>query len=357
LDRTNALKKLAFEREGMDAFLVGNEKNLLYLTGTPGAFCLLIPRRGQNTVFVYGVNYEATKVEAKGFEVELLKTSEKLGDKFVQWIKSLRIKTVGVDSVSHDFYAILAKAFRGHAKLKARGDLVWKLRRVKDETELKLMREAGLITSAGMQAASESIRPGITEIEVAAEIEYAMRKKGGWGTGFETIVASGIRSAFPHGGCVNRKIREKDLVVVDIGSMYERYHSDMTRTFVAGIPTPKQEKMFEVVKAAHGRAYEAIRAGARARKVDEVARKAIEHAGFEQYFVHGLGHGVGLDIHEPPALAASSKDTLVVGNVVTDEPGVYIPGFGGLRIEDTVLVQKEKAEKLTKGPYTLRTQA
>jgi len=355
LDRIVALRELAFQKKDIDAFLVGNEKNLYYLTGTPGAFCALIPQRGENTVFAYGVNYEQTKVEAENFNVELLKAGEKLGDKFAPLLKSFKIKTLGLDAVSYDFYKMLSKAFRGCARLKVQSSIVPKLRSVKDEKELELMRKAGDMTSAGMQAARDAIAPGITEVEVAAELEYAMRKKGGWGTGFETIVASGVRSAYPHGGCANRKIRHGDLVVVDIGTLYEHYHSDMTRTFVAGTPTQKQEKMYEVVKAAHEKAFQTIKAGAKAKTVDHAARKTLENAGFGQYFVHGLGHGVGLEIHEAPSLSATSKDKLVVGNVVTDEPGIYLPDFGGVRIEDTVLVQKGKGEKLTKGPYALET--
>ena len=353
MDRTDALRELAFEKKGFDAFLVGSEKNLLYLTGTPGAFCLLIPKKGENTVFVYGVNYEQTKAEAKGFKVELLKVGEKLTDRFASLLKSYKIEKIALDALSYDFYRLLSKGFRGHAKLEVQSGLIWNLRKVKDEKELQFMRKAGMITGVGMRAAYETIRPGVTEIEVASEIEYAMRKEGSWGTAFETIVASGIRSAYPHGGCENRKIRKGDLVVVDIGSSYEHYNSDMTRTIVAGKPSEKQEKMFGAVKTAQEKVYRAIRAKAKAKDVDRIARKTIQDAGYEQFFVHGLGHGVGLDVHEPPSLAAASKDRLVVGNVITNEPGVYIPNFGGVRIEDTVLVQEGKAENLTKGPYTL----
>jgi len=353
LSRVEAIRELAFEKRGFDAFLVSNEKNLLYMTGTPGGFCLLIPRKGENTVFAYGVNYEQTEAEAKGFKVELLKPGEKLNEKFAPLLKKLEVEELGLDNLSYDFYRLLAKGFRGKVRLKVDSSLIWKLRRVKDERELQSMRKAGRITSAGMQAAYETIRPGVTEIEVAAEIEYAMRKKGGWGTGFETIVASGIRSAYPHGGCANREICREDLVVVDIGALCEYYHSDMTRTIVAGKPSEKQGKMYDIVKAAQEKAHQAIKAGAKAKDVDLAARKTIQDAGYGQYFVHGLGHGVGLEIHEPPALAATSKDRLVVGNVVTNEPGIYLPSFGGIRIEDTVLVQKGKGEKLTEGPYTL----
>jgi Xaa-Pro dipeptidase len=356
LNRIEALRELVFEKEDFDAFFVGNETNLLYFTGTPGAFCLLAPRRGENTVYAYGVNYEQTKAEAKGFKVELLKAGEKLTERLAPALKANKIQRLAVDALSYDYYRLLARGLRGRAKLKVQGSFVWKLRRVKDEKELGLMRKAGKITSIGMQAAYENIKPGATEIEVAAEIEYAMRKKGGWGTGFDTIVASGIRSAYPHGGCANRKIRESSLVVVDVGASYEHYHSDMTRTLVAGRPSEKQKKLYETVKTAQERAYQAIKPKVRAKDIDQIARKTIADAGYGKYFVHSLGHGVGLDIHEPPMLATLSKDRLVAGNVVTNEPGIYIPNFGGIRIEDTVLVREGKAEKFTRGPYSLEAE-
>jgi Xaa-Pro aminopeptidase len=188
---------------------------------------------------------------------------------------------------------------------------------------------------------------------VAAEIEYAMRKLGSSGTAFETIVASGASSAFPHGGCSDKEIREGDLVVVDVGATYKFYRSDMTRTFVVGKPSEKQKKLYQIVKAAQETALGKVMPGAKASNVDVAARKIIADAGYGAYFVHGLGHGVGLEVHEPPILSPDSKDVLAVGNVVTVEPGIYLVGYGGIRIEDTVFVQKGGAQKLTHGTYTL----
>jgi Xaa-Pro aminopeptidase len=355
LKRIDALKELAFEKKNFDAFLVTEESNLFYLTGTPGAACLVIPKKGEGKIYVYGVNYEQTKAEAKGFKIELLKRGQKLGEKLGPSLKALKVKKLASDALSYELHRLIAKAIRGHAKLKAQGDLVRGLRKVKDTEELSLMRKAGEITVAGMKAAYETIKPGITEIDVAAEIEYAMRKKGAYGTAFDTIVASGIRSAYPHGGCAERKIRKGDLVVVDIGAVYEYYCSDMTRTFVAGEPSQKQEKLYKVVKTAEEEAYRIIRAKARGKDVDQAARKIIEDAGYGERFNHGLGHGVGLEVHEGPVLSPISKDKLAVGNVVTDEPGIYIPGFGGVRIEDSVLVKQRVSEKFTEGFYSLET--
>jgi Xaa-Pro aminopeptidase len=182
-----------------------------------------------------------------------------------------------------------------------------------------------------------------------------MRKNKGYGTAFETIVASGIRSAYPHGGCADRPIHKGDLVVVDIGGIHEYYRSDMTRTFAAGGSTQRQEKLYEIVKNAQEKAYRAIKARAKGKDIDQTARRIIEGAGYGENFNHGLGHGVGLEIHEQPNLSSISKDKLVEGNVVTDEPGIYFPGWGGIRIEDTVLVKKRASEKFTDDFYSLET--
>ena len=353
MKRVESLRELAFEKKSFDCFLITNEANLLYLTGTPGGACLLISEGGESTIYVYGVNYEQTKSEAKGFKVELVKRGENLTDRIGPQLEDLKLRKLAADALSYDAYRLLAKAIRGRVKLKMQGNLVWQLRKVKDDEEIRRMRKAGEITVAGMKAASDNIRPGVTEIEVAAEIEYAMRRKGGYGTAFETIVASGIHSAYPHGGCADRKIQKGDLVVVDIGGAFEYYKSDMTRTFVAGNPSDRQKKLYEIVRTAQEKAHRAIRANAKGKDVDQVARKVIEDAGYGQYFNHGLGHGVGLEVHEPPTLSPVSKDRLVVGNVVTNEPGIYFPDFGGVRIEDSVLVRQRSGEKLTDGFYGL----
>jgi len=355
MKRVEALK-VAFEKKGFDGFLIVNEANMLYFAGFPGAACLLIPKKDESTIYVYSTNYEQTKAEGKDFTVDLVRPSEKLNAKIAKQAKSFKIKKLAVDALNYESYRSLAKECRGETRLKAQNSIVWELRKVKNEKELELMRKAGELTSEGMKAAYETIRPGVKEIEVAAEIEYTMRKRGAWGTAFDTIVASGARSAFPHGGCMDRAIRKGDLVVVDIGASYQNYRSDMTRTLVAGKPSEKQKKLYEIVKAAQEKAYQKIKAKAKAKEIDAVARKVITDAGYGEYFVHGLGHGVGIEIHEPPTLNRESKDRLVEGNVVTNEPGVYIIGYGGFRIEDTVLVQRSKGEKFTKGPYTLETE-
>ncbi|MCW4045010.1 MAG: Xaa-Pro peptidase family protein [Candidatus Bathyarchaeota archaeon] len=353
MKRVDALKQAAFEEKTFDGFAVFNWANLLYLSSASGAAALLIPKNGENTIYAYGVNYEQVKAEGKGFRVELVKRDENLMAKIAEKASACRITKLAVDALSVDGWRALAKASRGKAKLEGAGKILCELRKVKDAEEIALMQKAAELTSEGMKAASEVLRAGIREYEVAAEIEYAMRKHGSYGTAFDTAVASGARSAFPHGGCCDREIRQGDLVVVDVGATYKFYRSDMTRTFVVGQPSEKQEKLYGIVKSAHDEAFEAMKPSVKAGDVDAAARRIIEAAGYGECFVHGLGHGVGLEIHEPPTLNPSSKERLAAGNVVTDEPGIYIVGYGGVRIEDTVLVRENGAEKLTCGTYSL----
>lgn len=345
------LKQKAFKEKDFDGFLILNEANLLYFAGFPSVTCLLIAGKGENILYVYKVNYEQAKAETKrkAFTVQLVKREENLMAKVAAQIKAFRIKKLAFDTLTIDSYRFLAKELRGETRLHLQNKLVWELRKVKDTEELRLMRKAGELTCEGMKAAYETLKPGMKEYEVAAEIEYAMRRKGSWGTAFETMVASGARSAFPHGGCTEREIRKGDLVVVDIGATYQHYRSDMTRTFVAGKPSEKPKRLYEIVKKAQIKAVQALKPKAEAKAIDAAARKVIEEACYGEYFVHGLGHGVGLEIHEPPTLSPQSKEKLATGNVVTIEPGIYLVGFGGIRIEDTVLIEEHGAEKLTDG--------
>ena len=326
---------------------------MTYLTGFSGASALLIPKNGESVVYVYGVNYEHAKAELCEPRVELVERGEKLMDKIAKQIKTFKTEKLAVDALNIESWRDLARFLGGEKMLATDCSFIRDLRKVKDAEEIELMRKAAELTSEGMRVAYETVASGIREYEVAAEIEYAMRKQGSYGTAFETIVASGLCSAFPHGGCSDRKIREGDLVVVDVGATYKSYRSDMTRTLVAGNPSEKQEKIYQTVKTAQDKAFEALKPNVKAKEVDGVARKIIGDAGYGECFVHGLGHGVGLEVHELPTLSPESTDTLEAGNVVTVEPGIYLVGYGGVRIEDTVLVQRNGAEKLTIGSYTL----
>jgi len=349
--RIQALKD-SFAKKKLGGFIVANETNMLYLTGAVGAAGLWVPHDGENLLYVYGVNYESVKATAKDCRVESMKRTEDPFRKIAEEVRRLKPRSIGFDFLNAMHYLKLRKTLK-RIRLKHQNQLVQELRAVKDKAELTYMRKAAEITDAGVKAAVESIKPGVREYEVAAEIEYAMRRMGSEGEAFDTIVASGTRSAFPHGGCTDKKLRRGEFIVLDVGARKNYYRADLTRTFMIGKPSPRQKKIYEVVKEAQEKAFETIKVGVRTSDVDAAARKVIEKAGFGKCFVHGLGHGVGLEVHEAPILNPENKERLRVGNVVTDEPGIYIVNYGGARIEDTVLVQKDRAERLTKATYEL----
>ena len=351
-ERIRALRDLMVKKK-LDGFLIINERSIFYFTRAIGANSLLIPNEGQSILYVYSVNYNSVKNEAKNCIIEKLEKREDFTKKLAEKIKDLKLKNIGFDTLNVETFLQFRKLLRGKARLKPKSELVWNLRKVKDEEEIKLIQKAAEITSRAMEKAYEIVQPGMTEIEAVAEIEYEMRKAGAWGYAFETLLASGPRTAYCHGYCTEKKIKKGELVVIDLGAVYKGYRADMTRTLVVGKPSKKQEKIFNIVREAQEKAFQSVKSGKKAKDIDAIARNFIKEAGYGEYFVHGLGHGVGLDVHEPPTLNSESKDRLKAGNVVTIEPGIYIPGFGGVRIEDTVLVKRRGAERLTKGPYAL----
>jgi Xaa-Pro dipeptidase len=344
LKRTDALKQLAAKLGKPSNFLIFNQTNLTYFAGFSAAAALLIPEQGEKVLYVSGVNYEQAKAEVQNVTLELLKRPEDLIEKIA---KITSAKKFAVDALPVESWRALAKAVGGEENLEPANNLIRELRKTKSQEEIKLIREACKLADIGAKVASETVRAGVKEKDVAAEVEYAMRKAGSDGTAFETIVASGATSAFPHGSNLEKIIRDGDFVVVDLGATHRFYRSDITRTFVAGKATEKQTRIYETVKLAQQKAIETIKPGILASEVDLAAMQVIENAGFGEFFVHNLGHGVGLEVHEAPILSPDSKDILEAGNVVTVEPGIYLPGFGGARIEDTVLVTKDGAEKLT----------
>ena len=348
-NRVQALQK-SLEKGKLDGYLVSNDITILYFTGFFGGYRLLVPADGEAVLHVYSVNYEAAKDIAKNCTVELLQRGEDADKRLASKARKLKLRSIGFDSLEFSVHSKLQRALGG-IKLTSASQMIWGLRKVKDASELTCIRRAAELTDLAAKTAAESLKPGMREYELAAKVEYAMRTRGSEGTAFDTIVASGPRSAFCHGGCTSRKVQRGELIQFDVGARYCHYAADLTRTFVIGKPTPKQRRIYEIVQQAQEMAFQEIRDGVKARHVDATARKLIEKNGFGENFPHGLGHGIGLDVHEQPTLNAVSKDILAAGNMVTDEPGIYIVGYGGIRIEDTLVVKKEGAERLTKAPY------
>jgi Xaa-Pro aminopeptidase len=349
LKRIEVIKKKISSNEMKDGFLVLNSSNLLYLIGFPGSSALLITNDRDCIVYTHNVNYAYLKKKVKDCNVVKIQPGENILKKIVKKANNYKIRNLFLDSATIETWNNLSKASDENIKLELDQNLIRDMRKIKTKKEISQLKKAGEVTVKGMQVATQIISPGITESEVVAEIEYSIKKHDCSRIAFETIVASGKNSAFPHGSSSSKKICEGDIVVVDIGAKYNLYCSDMTRTFIVGRSSIKQNRIIQIVKKAQTKALETIKDGVSAQFVDNVARKVIEKENYGKYFVHSLGHGVGLEVHEQPILGPVSKCKLLAGNVVTVEPGIYISEYGGVRIEDTILVKKRGIEKLTGG--------
>ena len=345
--------KNSLEKHRLDAYLVTNLNNIYYFTGfqdiAGATLSLLVPLDGAVTLFAPPLSYEAAREKAGNCIVEEVSKGVKPFSRICKELTDRQIDVVGFDDLPIARYLRLAKDMASMS-FRHIPSLVGNLRKVKDEQEIEFLKKAAELTDVGALAGMEYVRAGIREYEVAAEIEYAMRRLGSESAAFETVVASGPRSAHPHGVSTDRMITRGDSVVMDLGAVYRGYRSDITRTVIVGKPSSNQADVLNLLMKAQEAAFQAIREGVKAQMVDMCARTIIAEKGFDRYFIHSLGHGVGLDIHEPPTLSPESEDILVAGNVVTDEPGIYLPGFGA-RIEDTVLVQERGGEKMTKTRY------
>lgn len=231
--------------------------------------------------------------------------------------------------------------------------LIEELAMVKDKDELANIKEAVRISDTAFERILAIVKPGVREIEVAAELEYQMKMLGSEKPAFETIIASGFRGALPHGLASKKKVKKGEFVTFDFGATYNGYVSDISRTIVVGKATARQKKIYNIVAKAQLRAIKAAKAGMTGVKLDSVARKVIEKSGFAKKFGHGLGHGIGLMIHEGPSLSPRSDNVLRPGNVVTIEPGIYISKWGGVRIEDDIVIRRNGCTVLNKAPKEL----
>lgn len=334
-------------QEKAEAILLTSPHSLRYHTGFSGGEGIALMSKTENFLFVDSRYTEAAQKEAKDFTVVEF-GGGKRNRELAKRISELNVKRLGFeeDVMTVSEYQSLKEALNAEEWVGCSRELR-ELRMVKSEDELKKLRIAEQIGVDAYLAVLPQIKEGMNENELAAELEYQMRKRGAEGTSFETIAISGKKTSMPHGRPDNKKIEYGDLITMDFGCRYEGYCSDMTRTVVLGKASEEQKKIYEIVRLAQETGLGAIRSGILGKEADNVARKVIEDAGYGKYFGHSLGHGVGLEIHELPNLSPMSEVVLKPGMVVTCEPGIYIPEFGGVRIEDMVCVTEDGYENFT----------
>jgi Xaa-Pro aminopeptidase len=348
--RRDKLARL-LEMEAVDAFLITNPINVSYLTGFSGDSSYLILGKARACLVSDARYTEQIGEECPGLENYIRPHHQFLPNATAEVMDKLGFLKVGFDS-GHVTIAEL-ESFIGlmpKTKWKSGRGLVESLRQVKDESEVAQIRQAIGIAERALAMFQVLLRPTDTEKDLSDNLEWYVRRAGGRCTSFPSIVAAGERAALPHAPPTPRTVGDAELLLVDWGAAGRFYNCDLTRVFAGHRISPKLEHVYGVVLQAQRKALAAIRPGVRARDVDAEARAVIEEAGFGQFFGHGLGHGLGLQIHEAPAIRQNSEAVLQAGMVFTIEPGIYLPGWGGVRIEDDVFVNPDGCEVLTHVP-------
>lgn len=330
------LKKL-FCNASAQAFLITSVSNKRYLTGYSGPGHLLLTQN-KDYFFTNSMCAEDARKHMKGFEV--CETSAD-NDRLKAILENLNITGLAFESgdVSHKEWTGFTQRFSG-VELKPVDGWVEHFRKIKGATEVLYMERAQKAADIAFQQIIGDITPGVMERDLCIMLEDAIRKQGSFDIAFPTIVVSGHRSSLPHGEPSDKKLCPGDIVTFDFGAKFDGYCSDISRTVIMSPSGARQEEMYNIVLKAQETALSVIKEGIPAREIDFAARKVIEEAGYGKYFIHSTGHGVGLEVHEFPSLSGKSEAFLEEGMVITVEPGVYVPGFGGVRIEDMVLVTR-----------------
>lgn len=339
--------------EGLDAFLVCHRPNILYLVSFHGSAGLLVVTPRRAVLFTDGRYRTQAAREVRGARLVIARGS--LVAAAAEWLRGQQARCVGVEAQRLDVASFehLRSTLGKKTRLVPTSGWVESLRAVKDAREVASIRRAVQLGSQVFDQVLPLVRPGVRELDLAAEIEYRMKRAGATGPAFETIVASGPRAALPHARASAKRLRKNELVIFDLGAIVEDYCSDMTRTVYLGRPSARVWSLYAAVREAQQRAFEALRPGVAAGAVDAAARQTLKAHRLDRYFPHSTGHGLGLEIHEEPRLAGGVHARLAPGQVVTIEPGVYVPGWGGVRLEDVVCIRPDGAERLTPTPHGL----
>lgn len=342
------MKKLNIE-----GVLITNSTNRRYLTrftGSAGFVLVTLDDAYFLTDFRYA---EQAQEQVKHFQIAVYKSSRDAMTNLLKHIKKIGIKRLGFEAegVSYNFYTQLKEL--DTVELIPVQKLIEKIRLVKTEDEVEKIRRAAEISDAAFLHIQNFIQPGISEKEVAHELDYFMKKNGGEGEAFPYIVASGNRGALPHGVASEKIIEKGEFITLDYGTMYQGYNSDMTRTIGIAEPNQKLLDIYDVVLEALEKTLREIKIGMKGKEVDKIAQNYISSHGYGDFFGHGLGHGLGLNVHEDPFFSDNNEEILQEGMVVTIEPGIYLPGIGGVRIEDDILLKADGIEILTKSTKKL----
>lgn len=337
----------------VDAVMITSAPNLRYFSGFCGGEGVCLIGDGFRYLFVDSRYTVAAKAEARDFEVIEYKGG-KLCNEINSKLSAHLIENLGFED--REMTAAEFETYREKLNQKTMtglGNRLTVLRMIKTDEEIRLMKAAEDIGDMAFAEVLPMIKAGVSECEIAAELEYGMRRRGADKTSFDTIVVSGVKSSMPHGMPSSKKLERGDFVTMDFGCVYNGYCSDMTRTVVIETASDKQIKIYNTVLKAQLEGLCAIRAGIKGKDADSAARKIISDAGYGDCFGHSLGHGVGLEIHELPNLSPSSDITLCENMIVTCEPGIYVDGLGGVRIEDMVAVTKDGCLNLASSPKEL----
>jgi Xaa-Pro aminopeptidase len=353
ISRRKKLRALVKEAKA-EALLVTNFTNVTYLTGFTGDDSYLLATQNGETLITDPRYTTQLEEECPGLRLEIREPGVTMLSGVTKGIEAAKIERLGIEgnSATVSLQQSLVKAFP-KVEIVATEGLVERLRIVKDKSEIDATRVACAQARRAFDVVRTSLTGNMTELEVAAELEYQARRFGAKALSFPPIVAVGPRAALPHARPTQRKLGESDFTLIDWGVNSGLYMSDLTRIVVTGKISPKLRKIYGVVLKAQLAAIDAIRPGMTCEQVDRVARQIITRAGYGKAFGHGLGHGTGLEIHEAPRLAVGQKTKLRPGMIVTVEPGIYVPGWGGVRIEDDVLVTRTGHEVLTDVPKQL----
>jgi Xaa-Pro aminopeptidase len=356
MDHRGRLKKLqtVFELNSLDALLVTHPPNIRYLCGFTGTSGVLVVSEGKSVFFTDGRYTEQARAEVQGARVVIARKPPIAAA--AGWLleNAARLtckkpRRLGIESehLTVGGRTQLANLLRSEFRLRDTRGLVEQSRMIKDADEIALLRTAAALGASLFERALEVIRPGVKENEVAAEMEYFARRAGAAEMSFSTIIAAGKRSALPHGRASTAAIPSRGFVVCDFGVILAGYCSDRTRTVHVGCPSAASSRMYDAVREAQAAAIDAARAGVSVGEIDRAARNVLKKKNLARRFTHSTGHGVGLEIHEAPRIAAGQTEILRPGMVITIEPGVYVAGGGGVRIEDMVVVNEDGCEVLT----------